>query len=290
MNDTRPTAVYNIRPSVSSHHLKYLLLPLIAIALLTLAVSTVVNAMSPMTQGFTTTDQLSLGTIVSLQNNSSDHVIASTSSNINSILGVVTNGGNSLMSLTNGQDDQVQVATSGMTSVLVSDINGSISQGDQITASPIRGVGMKATDNTKVVGVAQGTPISGADGKQYYTDSQGKKQLINLGEVPLLVNVAYYYKQPDKTIIPKALQDIANAIAGKTVDTLPIIISAAIFIITLIVVVSIIYSMIRSSIISVGRNPMSQSAVNRSIIQISVLLLMIMTVAFISIYLILTRF
>jgi len=48
--------------------------------------------------------------------------------------------------------------------------------------------------------------------------------------------------------------------------------------------------MIRSGIISVGRNPMSQSAIYRDIIQLSVLVLGILTVAIISIYVILTRF
>jgi hypothetical protein len=83
---------------------------------------------------------------------------------------------------------------------------------------------------------------------------------------------------------------VANALAGKTVNTTPIIISAVIFIVTLAVVVSIIYSMIRSSIISVGRNPMSQSAVYRDVIQLSALVLGILAVSVISIYFILTRF
>lgn len=248
------------------------------------------GAITSLSQGFTTTDTLPLGAIVSLQNNSSDHVVATTTSNVNSILGVVINDGSSLLTLSNSEENQVQVATSGMVSVLVSDINGTISQGDPITASPVKGVGMKATNNTKVVGIAQGKPTTNGDAKQSYTDSQGQKQPLILGEVPVLINVSYFYKQPDKTIIPSAIQNVANALAGKTVNTTPIIISAVIFIVTLAVVVSIIYSMIRSSIISVGRNPMSQSAVYRDVIQLSALVLGILAVSVISIYFILTRF
>jgi len=263
---------------------------LAGIALFVVAVPFSVHALTTISQGFTTSDKLPLGSIVSLQNNTSDHVLATTTSNASNILGVVINDGSSLMSLSNGQSNQVQVATSGIASVLVSDINGDIVQGDQITASPIQGVGMKATDNAKVVGIAQGSPINNTDKQQFYTDDQGKKQPLILGEVPILVNVTYYFKEPEKTIVPKAIQDLADSIAGKTVNTLPIIISAGIFIITLIVVVSIIYTMIRSSIISVGRNPMSQSAVYRDVIQLSGLVLGILTVALISIYVILTRF
>ena len=55
------------------------------------------------------------------------------------------------------------------------------------------------------------------------------------------------------------------------------------------VVSVIIYSIIRSSIISIGRNPMAQSAVYRNVIQLSTLVLAILGVSVIAIYLILTR-
>jgi hypothetical protein len=76
--------------------------------------------------------------------------------------------------------------------------------------------------------------------------------------------------------VPAAIQNMANALAGKSVSTLPILISLAIFIVTIIVVVSIVFAMVRSSIISVGRNPMSQSAIYRDIIQLSALVLAIL--------------
>jgi hypothetical protein len=248
------------------------------------------GAVTSLSQGFSTTDALSIGSIVSLKKDTTDTVVASSSSSADSILGVVINDGSSLLTLSNGQENQVQVATSGMVSVLVSDINGAITQGDSITASPVKGVGMKATSNAKVVGIAQGEPVNSNPDKQTYTDSEGKQHPILLGQVPVLINVSYYYKQPDKTIIPSAIQNVANALAGKTVNTTPILISGAIFIITLAVVVSMIYSMIRSSIISVGRNPMSQSAVYRDVIQLSALILVILGVSLTSIYFILTRF
>lgn len=262
---------------------------LAAVAMLTTILPFTATALSPITQGFSTDENLPLGSIVSLENNTSDRVVATTVKNVDSTLGVVVNDGSSPITLSNGKGDQVLVATSGLTSVLVSDINGKIFQGDQITASPIKGVGMKATGNVKVVGIAQGEPTNSHDKQQTYKDAQGNEKPIVLGEVPVLVNVSYFFKQPERTVVPVALQNVANAFAGKSVETLPILISAAVFIITLIVVVSIIYSMIRSSIISVGRNPMSQSAIYRDVIQLSALVLAILTVSLIAIYLILTR-
>lgn len=248
------------------------------------------SAISTISQGYSSSDTLSIGSMVSLVSGSNDQVEATTSNNVDNLLGVVINNGSSLLTVSDGSSTQVQVTTSGTASVLVSDINGAVVKGDEITASPIKGVGMKATSNAKVVGIAQSDPTSSSNSKQTYTDDQGKKQTVNLGTVPVVVNVTYYYAQPDKTLIPAALQNLANALAGKTVDSLPIIISCVIFIITLIVVVSIIYSMIRSSIISVGRNPMAQSAVYRDVIQLSALVLGILAVAVIAIYVILTRF
>lgn len=258
-------------------------------AFLVLAASASAYAITTISQGYSTSDKLSIGSIVSLKGNSTDEVIGATSDTVDNILGVVINDGSSLLTLTNGQANQVQVATGGMISVLVSDVNGEIKKGDQITASPIKGVGMKATSNTKVVGIAQSDPINSPN-EQTYKDESGNESKIILGQVSVLVNVSYYFQQPEKTLIPSAIQNLANALAGKKVDTLPILISAGIFIVTLIIVVSIIYSMIHSSIISVGRNPMSQSAIYRDVIQLSALVLGILAVAGIAIYVILTRF
>jgi hypothetical protein len=248
------------------------------------------GALTSISQGYLTTDSLPLGSIVSLDKNSEDHVSATTTDTTDNIFGVVIDAGNSLLSVTTGQASQVQIATSGVVQVLVSDINGSINQGDAITASPIKGVGMKATDNIKVVGIAQDSMNNNNSSQQTYTDKQGKKHTVEIGLVPVLVNVAYYYKTATKTLIPAAIQNVANALAGKKVNPLPIIVASAILVVTLIVVVSIIYSMIHSSIVSVGRNPMSQSAVYRDVIQLSALVLGILAVAFVAIYLVLTKF
>lgn len=245
------------------------------------------SALTSLSQGYTTSDKLSVGSIVSLKASTSDQVVAATTGNADSLLGVVIGENGSLLSLSTGSDNQVQVASSGTVPVLVSDINGTVERGDHITASPISGVGMKATGNIRVIGIAEGNMERSS--KQTYTDKAGSKKSVTIGQVPLMVNVAYYFKQPEKTIVPTALQNVANALAGKTVSTTPILISAAIFFVMLIVVSSMVYSMIKSSIISVGRNPMAQSAVYRNVLQMSTIILVIVAAGFASIYLILTK-
>jgi hypothetical protein len=248
-----------------------------------------VHATQQFSQSYATASELAIGSIVSIKSGTNDEVVAANNNNVENLLGVVVNPGNSILSVASDQKNTAEVATNGVLQVLVSDINGSISNGDQITASPIDGVGMKANENVRVIGIAQ-SGLNTTDGsKQSYTDKDGTKNSVLIGQIPIQVAVSYFFKEPDKTLVPAAIQNVANTLAGKNVSTLPIVISIAIFIITIVVVVSIVFAMVRSSIISVGRNPMSQSAIYRDIIQLSALVMAILAVGMISIYLVLTR-
>ncbi|HLG90958.1 MAG TPA: hypothetical protein VI336_02240 [Candidatus Saccharimonadales bacterium] len=252
--------------------------------------SAVAAAATLLSQAYVASEQLPVGSIVSLQKGTSTQVDGATIDNSKYLLGVIIQDDSSQISISSKKDNQVFVATSGIEPVLVSDINGDIVVGDPITASPIKGVGMKATGNSKIVGVAQDEFPNSTAREQSFNDEKGQKQTTKLGQVAVLVNVAYYYKEPEKTLIPSAVQKIADALAGKKVNSLPILISIGIFMTTMIIVVSIIYSMIKSSIISVGRNPMSQAAVYRNVMQLSALVIAILAVSVGSIYMVLTRF
>jgi hypothetical protein len=247
------------------------------------------GATQQITQSYATDGEITIGSIVSIKNSTNDTVVLANNNNVGNMMGVVVNPTNSVLSVTSDQKNSAEVATSGVLQVLVSDINGAIASGDQVTASPIDGVGMKASQNVRVIGIAQSALNSTNGSKESYTDKDGVKKSVLIGQIPLQVAVSYYFKEPDKTIVPAAIQNIANTLAGKPVSTLPILISIAIFIITIVVVVSIVFAMVRSSIISVGRNPMSQSAIYRDLIQLSALVMAILAVGMISIYLVLTR-
>ncbi len=282
------------------HHLKHTWQPdrgwsMMALAVVTSLLVVAMYVVQPssaiisVSQSYTADDALPLGSLVSLKKDTADHVIPSLTSNAENLFGVVITEDGSLLTLKNPQGKQVQIATSGTVPVIVSDVNGVIKQNDHITASPIAGVGMKATANVRIIGIAQGDMKVTSEGKQEYTDKDGHKQTVQLGQVPTLVNVSYFFKEPEKSVIPTAIQNVANSLAGRQVSTVPIIISGAIFLVTIIVVMSLIYSMIKSSIISIGRNPMSQAAVYRGIIQLSALVLAILSGGIISIYFVLTK-
>lgn len=244
-------------------------------------------AITTISESYQSADKIPVGSVVSLVKDSQTQVEPSVTSNVDNLLGVVINPDSSLLSVSTGNSGQTQVATSGTLPVLVSNLNGEIKRGDHITASPLKGLGMLANGNVRVIGISQGEMT----GKREETikDIDGKDQKVVIGEVPVLINVAYFFKEPEKSIIPASLQNVANSLAGREVKPIPIIVSGAIFVVTAIVVMSIIFSMIRHSIISVGRNPMSQSAVYRDVIQLSALVIGILAVATISIYMVLTK-
>jgi hypothetical protein len=172
----------------------YLAMPML-IALVWLLLPTAVYAITTISQGFFTNDQASVGSIISLKKDSSDQVEVANSSNVSNLLGVVVNDGNSLLTLTSGQARQIQVATSGIVQVLVSNINGNISQGDPITASPIAGVGMRATTTTRIVGNAQ----EGLAGKPFI--AVPILIIIGIFIITLIVVVSIIYSMIHSSII-----------------------------------------------------------------------------------------
>lgn len=245
------------------------------------------HALTVISESYQSQSTLPVGTIVSLVKDSRTDVEPSLTSNVDNLLGVTIDPDSSLITVSTGNTQQAQIATSGTLPVMVSNINGEVKRGDHVTASPLKSLGMLANGNVRVVGIAQGDMTSRRE--EIIKDVDGNDQKVTIGEVPVLINVAYFFKEPEKSVIPASLQNVANSLAGREVQPIPIIISGAIFIVTIIAVVSIIFSMIRHSIISVGRNPMSQSAVYRDVIHLSALVVGILAVATVAIYMVLTR-
>jgi len=281
------------KTKINNYKLAILKIVLCSAAIISLVLLVLVNnlglvqADTTITNGYSSTETIAPESIVSDLPTNSDQIELASLANQMNMIGVAQANNNSEVSLSSAAN-QYQVATSGISQVLVTNLNGSIDVGNEVTISPINGVGMLATSNAEVIGVAQSTFPNQSATTENVTIN-GHQQSIKVGTIALLISVSYYNKQPTKTIIPAALQNLANSLVGKQVKTLPIILSGVIFIITLIVVVSIIYSLIHSSVISVGRNPMAQSAVYRNVMQLSALVVVIIGVALFAIFMILTR-
>ena len=238
-------------------------------------------------QGFSTDGEVTPGSLVSLADTTKSGVIqAANVENVDRLIGVVSK--KPLVELS-GQAGQTQVVISGTVLALVSDINGEVAYGDKITASPVSGVGMKATASGQVLGSAsQAFSVAKEVSERTIRDRDGTERTIKIGLLPLQVNVSYYQApDEDKTILPEFLQQFLNAIAGKDVSLMRSLLAFALLIAGFGSAAVLLYSSVRSSIISIGRNPLSAQAVHRSLFQVGATSIGILLVMLIAVYLVL---
>lgn len=222
---------------------------------------------SGISQGFHTKEtNIVTGALMSLDPNDKDSVVLANTDRVAGLVGVV--GDKSLLALSNNTPE-VQVAIGGTTEVLVSDINGVIHAGDRITASPIDGIGMKAVSSTQVVGTAQnGFNLQDASARTV-ADATGAQHTVHIGLVSIQINVSYYSPDTNQSIVPPFLQQLANYLAGgRQVSILRIIASLFVFLLAFVSITALLVTSVRSSIISIGRNPLSEVAVRKGLLEV----------------------
>lgn len=242
-------------------------------------------------QAFTSNNQLTQGSVVSLKANSQTVVELANIANNEGLLGVVVGSQNVLVNL-NTNDGNTQVVSNGQVSVLVSSINGEVKNGDLLTSSPIAGVAMKATEPTRVVGTAQ-EDFTQAKQKRSQTikDKDGKDTTVTIGV--LAANIAIGSYSPPNSLennsLVSGVQSFAISATGKPVSIVRAVIAILVLLIAAAVSVVILYTSLTSSIRSIGRNPLSKHAILQSLIQVIVAVVAIMLSGFAIVYLILTR-
>lgn len=241
---------------------------------------------SAIAQGFQTQDpNMAVGALASLKTTSGNSIELANITTAEQLVGVVAD--KPLIGL-DTENTQIQVVTSGVTLALVSDINGSVKTGDKITASPIDGVGMKTQRSATIVGTAQADLTSAKVTERTITDTSGQQHTVKIGSIPVQVNVTFYASPEERTtILPPFLQNMANALAGREVAAIRVVLAAAVLVLSLISVAVLLYSSVQSSIISIGRNPLSEGAVRKGLLQVGFTIFGILLLTVIAIYLIL---
>ena len=236
-------------------------------------------------QGYQTSDNLVNGSLIGLDPTRPDTVQAANSDRVGELFGVVVDGSNSLLSIS-GPAAKVQVVTTGTATTLVSNVNGDIKKGDAITASPINGVGMRATEAGRIIGIAQADFSVQATGTQ--TVKIGSKQRsVAIGGILVAVAVSYFTpKASGGSVVPQAVQNLTNFLAGKPVSTFRIIAAGLLLLLGVILAVIILNSAVRSSMQSIGRNPLAKSAVSSGLVKVLFLTFAILLVTFGSVYLV----
>lgn len=236
-------------------------------------------------QGYKSDEKLQRGMLVSLDDTDSTKVKAITNDTVAKLKGVVADANDSPVTL--GKPDQkIYVATTGTYEVLVSSENGEIKKGDYLSGSSLAGIAMKATPQQVVVVGRAANDFTGQG------DSLGRTKLsdgrtVSFGRIKVDLGVTDnpWRKEPEKDKVPDALQRAANTVAQKDVSTLRIYLAMLVLLITAAVAGTTLFSGVRSTIISIGRNPLSKGIILRGLFQVLLLSLIIFITGLFGVYL-----
>jgi mannose-6-phosphate isomerase-like protein (cupin superfamily) len=243
-------------------------------------------------QSYDSATPLQQGLIVRLSEKNKQQVEPATYKASKQMFGVTVVATDAPVSLSTDADEQkAYVVTSGRYNVLVSNQNGSIKSGDFVSISAISGIGMKADDKQESV---LGRAVGDFDGKTNtlstatLKQSDGKDLEVGIGSVTVDINIG-----PNRNIkeandgVPPVIQSLAKTIVGKPITGTQLYISAAILIVGLGVVASLLYGGIQTGMTAIGRNPLARKSIMRNLIQVIATGIMIFIGCLIAVYLVL---
>lgn len=239
------------------------------------------------TQGYSTDESLRNGMLVGLDPDDASKVSAVNNDSIDRLYGVVADPTAAPFALSD-EDSEVQVAIIGKYYVLVTDSNGPIKSGDNLSTSSLSGFAQKSSDQqAKIVGksLQDFIPSEGSQVLSTSTDSTGAS--VNIGKVLAYITVA---KNPDKITqqnLPGFLSKAGESVANKPVSPARLYVSLLILVIVTLIAGSLIYSSVRSSITAIGRNPLSKRTITKSLIQVVTIAFLILLSGLFAVYLIL---
>lgn len=244
-----------------------------------------------LTQGYGSDELLKRGMIVGLKTDDLRKVETINGDQYERIHGVVVAANDSAVLL--GRDDEkVYVATVGRFSTLVSDQNGKISKGDYVTVSSVSGIGMKAGDTDPVILGKALDEFDGGDNNQVDStatikDTSSKEHQIRIGQILVDINIGKNPRLKIDNSLPSVLRKASELIAGKPVSPIRVYMSLAVLAVATMIAGSLIYSAVRSSLIAIGRNPLSKKSIIRGLFQVVIIGLMVFLSGVFGVYLLL---
>jgi len=242
------------------------------------------------TQGYSTDKVLQRGTVVSLDQEDTSKVVSATRLNQDRLHGLVVASNDSSFTLSN-ETEKTFVATIGRFEGLVSTEAGTIQPGDFLTISNVSGIAMKAGEFDPYT---LGKAIEGFDGTDNSVsstelkDSIGNTQKVSIGRIMIDISVGSNpLLRPVESSLPQFLEKAAETIANKQVSSVRVYIGIFILLSASAIAGSLLYSGIRSSMISIGRNPLSKQSIAKSLAQIILTSIIIFLIGLFGVYLLL---
>ncbi len=210
--------------------------------------------------GYTAERNIPPGMIVSQAANDDQFVELANLDNTENLLGAVVENDDSLFQVSS-EENNVQVVTNDITRVLVTDSNGTIQTGDYVTASSIDGIGIKADEShDKVLGIARGD-FSSPEVRTIETE-EGDTREIAVTRIPVMIQVDDNPAAGNQSsFLPDFIQGSANALAGEPVAPARIILALLVITGGFVGSLVLLYGAVSSTIISIGRNPLSNKSI-----------------------------
>lgn len=289
LRGTAFSMLHQIKTKLSSKRI-FALLGLSCLVFLSMSGSLQAQTAPTVTQGYRSDSALQRGTIVSLDAEDTSKVVPTNRDNQDRLHGVVIAPNDSSVTLSDDQQ-KTFVATIGRFDVLVSSESGVIQAGDFLTVSSISGIAKKAGESDAyTVGKALESFSGETDviSSTELTDSTGTKRTVALGRIAVDISVGFNpLLKPKDSSLPEFLQKATEQIAGKPVSAVKVYISLFIILAAASIAGSLLYSGIRSSVISIGRNPLSKKSITKSLMQIILTSIIIFLIGLFGVYLLL---
>ncbi len=217
-------------------------------------------------------EELRTGVLVSREVSRPKYVTKADVNNNSRLLGVVTTEDGAFFSVSSTEAN-VMVATEGTELVFVSTVNGDISAGDFITASPLRGIGMKAGSGGKVLGVAEESFSNEAENAEEVTITRdGEEEATYVGKIPVNIDIREVAGgEESRSEISRFIQETTETVAGRSVSPLRALSAALVALAAFIITILVVTNAARGSIVAVGRNPLAKKDIVSALLRIVLL-------------------
>lgn len=266
---------------------KFVLTSLMAVFILSSGLICAQSSNNGVAQGYKTNDELlKPGMFVQYADSSekdSQLVERSSSDKQERLLGVAVSPTDSF-AVVGSSDFKVYVQTSGEAEAFVSDINGQVKKGDDLVLSPLRGILMKydITQSRKVARALEDPIDQGTEEIEVNQSSGNASSRIQKVKISILsINAANDQGRNS------ALARLSKSVSGKDVGDLRVIIAIVIFTFLIVIEGGIIYSAVSSSLIAIGRNPLSKGAIRQELIKVLLIALIVLFSGLTAVYLLL---
>lgn len=246
-----------------------------SVALLGLSAAGIVAAST--SYGFQAEEDIRQGELVSVEKERPEYVTPAHTDNRENLIGVATEAAtiDFVEETTN-----VKVVTEGVTTVLVSDLNGAIQKGDIIAPSPLKGIGGKAKTSGRVVGFARENFSANSTNTRVIAvrHNNGRTQEVTVGRIPVFVDVHQLQTERETLFLFGPLKEVVEEVSGRHVSLLRLVLVLAVAVFAILIAVLLLWRVVSLHISSRDKNYLTRKDVlfgSGQIIAMGVLILIV---------------